>query len=444
MGKRNKINRILESMGWGKYQIYVFWTCFVTLILQTSTRASVAVIMMDSKENHPDRNIGILPSIMQLGNVIGCYGFGYFSNRFGRKWLFLYGDIITIIGITLTIVDTEWMLLKIGLFLVGVGTGSDMVLANSIAFESFPPSKRCKLGIMNCACSIGSITTFGIGLLTTQISIFDIPSLGIVLSYSLIIALILMIMRIYLMETPMYLCDHYEDKKLATVLFHIAQINGKSDCDNVMDTPMLENSISSEEVTDKPPTLKELFNHHNKRATIFLSAIYIFSSIATTSLTYFMPELLPNISEHQIYIVILFQSCCSMPGMVISYELMDTVFGRVYTIALGFLFTAITLFPIMYSSGFWIILIMSGINNMMSNVGFATLSAATPESFNTHIRCLSTGWLMGTSKVAGIIAPIVIGYLINSTGPIGALWLSLVGFVLASASSLALKETRPT
>lgn len=120
-----------------------------------------------TESNLPHNFTGFLPGALQVGNVLGCFIFGYFSNHFGRRMLFIYGDVLTISGLLMIVCVESKIMLLLGLFLIGTGTGSDMVLGNSIAFETFPPSHRCRLGALNTACSIGSMGTYGTALLST-------------------------------------------------------------------------------------------------------------------------------------------------------------------------------------------------------------------------------------------------------------------------------------
>lgn len=246
----------------------------------------------------------------------------------------------------------------------------------------------------------------------------------------------------------MYLCEHYEDKRLAEVLYFIACKNGKENYDDRMYEPMI-NDIDEESHEIAEPTeaktaqFKDLFKGSTLGPVLSLSMVYILSNFATSGLTFFMPEILPLESKSEKYTVILIQSVFSLPGMLLSCALINTRLGRVGTMAFGFIMTGLTLIPMMCTTNYLLVLVFSASNNMFSNLAFSTLTIITPESFETDIRSLSSGWLMAISKFAGIISPIITAKLLMGSGMVAALSLSAVGFLMVGGLSFMLKETKP-
>ena len=72
--------------------------------------------------------------------------------------------------------------------------------------------------------------------------------------------------------------------------------------------------------------------------------MYFSAAFAYTSLLYFMPELLGNLSTVTAYGIILMQHIISVPGVFIGSWMVETRFGRRHTILFSFVLAGICCF----------------------------------------------------------------------------------------------------
>jgi len=72
--------------------------------------------------------------------------------------------------------------------------------------------------------------------------------------------------------------------------------------------------------------------------------MYFSASFAFTSLLYFMPEFLGNLSTPMAYGIILIQQACGVPGVLLGSWMVETRFGRRYTILFPFVLAGLCCF----------------------------------------------------------------------------------------------------
>jgi sugar phosphate permease len=72
--------------------------------------------------------------------------------------------------------------------------------------------------------------------------------------------------------------------------------------------------------------------------------MYSSAAFAYTSILYFMPVFLKSLSTTTAYAIILLQQACSVPGVMLGSWLVETRFGRRYTILFSFMLAAVCCF----------------------------------------------------------------------------------------------------
>ena len=158
------------------------------------------------------------------------------------------------------------------------------------------------------------------------------------------------------------------------------------------------------------------------------------SDVSYSSLSTFMPILLHKIGSKssnsiEIYGTILLETSLAIPGAFLSAYLVTTPLGMKWTTSISFLISGICIFFFLVSSKYWMVLLSTCLINSFNFMGYAGLVAIIPESYPIHIRSLGVGWANAWCKFGGVISPVTIGLLIESTsGTIIAVFILACGF----------------
>ena len=160
-----------------------------------------------------------LASLISVGFLAGCSS-GYLGDKLGRVCVFrklLLFDMTGIIGVVLS--PSYWVL-AVSCLVLGVGAGGDEVLANTIALESFPPTKRAKITLLSVAWSFGLVLGYGISLILALVDFELVARWRAVACVSLVLTLLSVFLRLTLKETPVFLYrkkrfdEYLEDPKI--------------------------------------------------------------------------------------------------------------------------------------------------------------------------------------------------------------------------------------
>lgn len=176
--------------------------------------------------------------------------------------------------------------------------------------------------------------------------------------------------------------------------------------------------------------------------------MYFSASFAFTSLLYFMPEFLGDLSTSMAYGIILIQQACGVPGVLLGSFMVETKFGRRYTILFPFLIAGVCCF-IFYIEANVVsvipiqVIVNTSIMNLLDMMGYSAMYTINPESYPTDIRNLGVGLANSFGKIAAIVSPAFTGVLMTIDGGFQiAITIFAALFALTGVMALLLKETR--
>jgi putative MFS transporter len=143
-----------------------------------------------------------------LGMFIGAATLGRLADRIGRRRAFLFNliwfSVWTLIG---AFSPTPWFLV-ITRFLAGVGVGAEYPVADAYLSDVLPRSHRGRLAAWAYTCSFVAVPVLGfISLGLTEHSVFGIPGWRVLLLIGSVGAVIVMLMRRGLPESPRWLAS---------------------------------------------------------------------------------------------------------------------------------------------------------------------------------------------------------------------------------------------
>ncbi|KAJ1956423.1 hypothetical protein EC988_001358 [Linderina pennispora] len=134
-----------------------------------------------------------------------------------------------------------------------------------------------------------------------------------------------------------------------------------------------------------------------------------------------------------------------IPGSILGAWMVDTRLGRIYSMAISTFFAGLALITFAMTAKThvaWLTTMSSSVFGLTSSLMYAIIYAYTPEVFHPSVRGTACGIASAMGRVAGIIAPLVAGMLleVSTTLP---MYLSVALLWMSAASMVALPiETR--
>jgi MFS family permease len=156
------------------------------------------------------QQIGFAATAYLLGAVAGALGFGYATDRFGRKRLFLLTLVWYLIATLLTACSWNLESFVVFRFLTGMGIGGEYAAINSTIDELIQSSRRGHVDLaINGTWWLGTMIGSGASLLLLNPRLVD-PRLGWRLAFGLgaVLALAIVALRATVPESPRWLVLH--------------------------------------------------------------------------------------------------------------------------------------------------------------------------------------------------------------------------------------------
>ncbi len=144
--------------------------------------------------------MGWIGSVNSIGMAVGAFVFGVFSDRVGRKNIFMITLIVFSVANGLSAFTTSLAAFMVLRFIVGMGLGGELPVASTLVSESVAAHERGRVVVL--------LESFWAGgwLLAALISYFVIPTYGwrVALLITAIPALYAIYLRIHLPDSPRF------------------------------------------------------------------------------------------------------------------------------------------------------------------------------------------------------------------------------------------------
>ncbi|HEY4343756.1 MAG TPA: MFS transporter, partial [Parvibaculum sp.] len=141
-----KVAARLDRLPWGRFHTLVVAALGVTWILdglEVTLAGSVAGALKESAVLHfTNADVGLVASAYLVGAVLGALGFGWATDRFGRRKLFFVTLFVYIAATTATAFSWNVWSFALFRFLTGAGIGGEYAAINSTIQELIPARMR--------------------------------------------------------------------------------------------------------------------------------------------------------------------------------------------------------------------------------------------------------------------------------------------------------------
>jgi sugar porter (SP) family MFS transporter len=166
--------------------------------------------------------IGIIVAGASLGSFVGALAAGPLTDRFGRKSLLLADSALFAIGSLVSAFAFEPTTLTIGRLIIGIAIGADSAIATAYISEFAPKRRRGSLAIIQqWMITIGILAAYVIAVIVLWIApgVASTVDWRIMLGVGFIPAIISLIMRARMPESPRWLLERGKEDK-ALQAFH--------------------------------------------------------------------------------------------------------------------------------------------------------------------------------------------------------------------------------
>lgn len=348
--------------------------------------------------------IGLLTSINSLGMAAGAAAAGILADKYGRKNILLWTLIIFSAATGLSSLAAGFALLCVLRFIAGFGLGGELPVASTLVSESVEPKDRGRAVVL-----LESFWAVG-WIAAALIAYFVIPDYG--WRLALVIGAVPVLYALYL-RRAIEDSPRFAGIRKAPVPF----------------TKRFASVWSAEYI----------------RSTVMLWILWFTVVFSYYGIFLWLPSVmvLKGFSLVRSFEYTLIMTLAQLPGYFTAAYFIEK-FGRKFVLIVYLFFTAVSAawFGFASSEG---MLIAAGVCLSFFNLGaWGGMYAYTPELYPTAIRSTGVGMAASFGRIGGIIAPLLVGVLVEWSVSIQAIFLLFfVTVIIGAAAVLFLgKETK--
>jgi MFS transporter, putative metabolite:H+ symporter len=344
--------------------------------------------------------VGRIGSMGLVGMFAGAVLVGLLADRFGRKILFQTTLIVFSVATGLCGLTSTYGALLAMRFLVGFGLGGELPVASTLVTEFAPKAHRGKMVVI-----LESFWAFGWALAAIVAFVF-IPRFGWRMAFFLgsLPALYVLYLRRFVPESPRFLEASGRFDEAVQVVRRVEAACGQAPA-------ALE---PSQERPSQKPGMKALWSAGMARRTSMLWLLWFSMIYSYYGIFIWLPSLLvaSGFSMVKSFSYVLVMTAAQVPGYFSAAWLVDR-WGRKPTLVAylaGCVVSSFVFGKVASPAGviFWGCLIS------FFNLGaWGVVYTYTPESYPTALRGTGSGWASGVGRVGGIIAPLVVGWILS-------------------------------
>ncbi|VFR29409.1 Niacin transporter NiaP [plant metagenome] len=353
-----------------------------------------------------------------VGMLIGAFAFGRLADRIGRRPVLMIAVIIDAVAGVASAFAPEFAWLLFLRFLTGVGVGGTLPVDYTMMAEFLPADRRGRwLVLLESFWAVGTIL---LAILALFASSYGEDAWRIIFFVTGIPALVGVVLRFYVPESPLYLNRIGKSTEARQVLQRVAEANG--------------NTVQIGELAPQALERKSvfaLFGTGLARRSVSLLVAWLLISVAYYGVFVYLPVKLSaegfGFMRGQEFLIVL--ALAQLPGFALSAYGVER-WGRKPTL-IGFLLLS-AVGCLLYSLGTSTALIV-GSTLLMSFALLGTwgaLYAFTPEVYPTDLRASGMGMAGAVARLGGLFAPAIIA-------PIMATHFTLSLFVLSALLAVA-------
>jgi MFS family permease len=435
----------LDSLRWSPFHTRVVTALGITWILdglEVTLAGALSGALKDSPSLHfSNLDVGFVSSAYLIGAVLGAIGFGWLTDRIGRKKLFFVTLTLYLVATAATALSWDVASFALFRFLTGAGIGGEYTAINSTIQELVPARYRGWTDlVINGSFWIGAALGAVSAIVLLDPQLID-PDLGWRLAFltGAALGLVVVVMRLWIPESPRWLMIHGRPEQALDI---VADIERKAtrDPDIPADMALPIIRLRMRDHTPLREVAQTLFHTYRQRSMVGLALMVaqaffynaIFFTYALVLSTFFH---IP--SEHIGWYILPF-AAGNFLGPLLLGRLFDTI-GRRAMIAFTYGISGILLAVsgYLFAAGYltaqtqtiaWMVIFFFA--SPAASAAYLTVS----ETFPLEVRALAIAmfYAIGTG-IGGVAGPALFGALIDT----GSRTSVFAGYCLGSALMIA-------
>ncbi|MDE1180623.1 MFS transporter [Paraburkholderia sp.] len=266
----------LDRLPWGRFHSLIVVALGVTWLLdglEVTLAGSVASALKSSPTLHfSNADVGLAGSAYIAGAVLGALGFGWLTDRLGRRKLFFITLALYLAATAATALSWNLASFLMFRFLTGAGIGGEYTAINSTIQEFTPARVRgwTDLGI-NGTFWVGAALGAGGSLVLLDPNLLP-PDYGWRACFFIgaVLALAILPMRVWVPESPRWLITH-GDHDEARGIVEAIETRFRNEGHTLTDDPDTSLKLRARDHTPLGEVFRALFVVHRRRALVGLS-----------------------------------------------------------------------------------------------------------------------------------------------------------------------------
>ncbi|HEX8606881.1 MAG TPA: MFS transporter [Pseudoduganella sp.] len=358
-----------------------------------------------------------------IGMLVGAFAFGRLADRIGRRPVLMAAVVIdACCGVASAFAPDFTWLLALRL-LTGIGVGGTLPVDYTMMAEFLPSDRRGRWLVM--LESFWAVGTILLAILALVAVAWGDDAWRVIFLVTGLPALIGVVLRLYVPESPMYLNRNGKSEQARQVLERVARANGRS-----AGIPPLQPEHAPRQ------SVFALFSTHLRRRSIALFIAWGLISIAYYGVFVYLPVKLGAqgfaFMRGQVFLIVL--ALVQLPGFALAAWGVER-WGRKPTLVAFLLLSAAGC--MCYSLGTATVLVV-GSTLLMSFALLGTwgaLYAFTPEVYPTDLRASGMGTAGAVARFGGLFAPAIVAPVMATHFTLALAMLA--GFLLLGALAIA-------
>ena len=352
-----------------------------------------------------------LISIGLLGMLVGAGTAGSLADRWGRKTMFQATLLIFSLATGLCGLAWSYASLICARFLVGFGLGGELPIASTLVSEFSPAKFRGRVIVI-----LESFWAYG-WVLAALVAFFIIPKFGWRIAFLLgtLPAFYTFVLRRGIPESPRFLLSKGRTSEAVAVVRMVEKAAGLNPADEPVPEAQAESAGQPAEASGS--RFVELWRRPYLRRTIMLWIMWFTIIFSYYGIFTWLPTLLTGsgrgLTKSFEYVLII--TLAQIPGYFSAAYLVDRL-GRKWTLAIYLFLTAVGAYFFRNAGTPGDILFWGCFISFFNLGAWGVVYTYTPELYPTRIRGTGVGWAAACGRFAGVIAPLIAGWLLGKWG----------------------------
>ncbi|WP_145331885.1 MFS transporter [Paenibacillus xylanexedens] len=341
--------------------------------------------------------VGVLTSINSIGMALGALLAGALADRFGRKAILMWTLLIFTIASGLSALATGFAVLCALRLVAGIGLGGELPVASTLVSESMPTAERGRAVVL--------LESFWAGgwIVSALIANFVIPEYGWRIAFA--IGALPAFYALYLRRA-------------------------------IQDPPRYKNHTKLHKTTFREK-VATVWSAPHRRTTLMLWILWFTVIFSYYGMFLWLPSVVmaKGFTLVKSFQYVLIMTIAQLPGYFTAAYFIER-FGRKFVLVVYLTLTAFSAIAFGLATTEATIL-AAGICLSFFNLGaWGGLYAYSPELYPTSVRSTGVGLATSVGRIGGVLAPFMVGMLVQRAVPISLIFTIFFVTILIGAAAV--------